>query len=177
MAHSRFVVGIDLGTTNSALAYFDTGAGDEATLQPLHDSAGDPAGRGRRAAAAAVVPLSARARTSSPRAASICRGRPAAITASANSPATSAARCRPGSSRRQSRGLSYAGGRSQAGHSPLEGARRMHAASRPSKPARYYLKHLVDAWNYQHRQGRRRPSAGKPGHHPDRAGVVRCGGA
>src|SRR5207244_3390680 len=35
MSHSRFVVGIDLGTTNSALAYFDTGAGDEPVLQHL----------------------------------------------------------------------------------------------------------------------------------------------
>ena len=35
MSHSRFVVGIDLGTTNSALAYFDTGAGDEPTLRHL----------------------------------------------------------------------------------------------------------------------------------------------
>src|SRR5438874_11984200 len=35
MPHSRFVVGIDLGTTNSALAYFDTGAGDEPALQHL----------------------------------------------------------------------------------------------------------------------------------------------
>ncbi len=33
MSQSRFVVGIDLGTTNSALAYFDTGAGDEPTLR------------------------------------------------------------------------------------------------------------------------------------------------
>lgn len=32
---SRFVVGIDLGTTNSAVAYYDTGAGDEPTLQHL----------------------------------------------------------------------------------------------------------------------------------------------
>lgn len=32
---SRFVVGIDLGTTNSALAYFDTGVGDEPPLQHL----------------------------------------------------------------------------------------------------------------------------------------------
>src|SRR5262245_45774999 len=29
---SRFVVGIDLGTTNSALAYVDTGQGDDAPL-------------------------------------------------------------------------------------------------------------------------------------------------
>src|SRR5437763_12200452 len=35
MANSRFVVGIDLGTTNSALAYFDTGAGDEPALLHL----------------------------------------------------------------------------------------------------------------------------------------------
>ncbi|MGL4421890.1 MAG: Hsp70 family protein, partial [Gemmataceae bacterium] len=30
---SRFVVGIDLGTTNCALAYVDTGAGDAARVQ------------------------------------------------------------------------------------------------------------------------------------------------
>jgi molecular chaperone DnaK (HSP70) len=35
VAASRFVVGIDLGTTNSALAYVDTGAGDEAARPAL----------------------------------------------------------------------------------------------------------------------------------------------
>jgi hypothetical protein len=35
MSASRFVVGIDLGTTNSALAYYDTGAGDDAPLTHL----------------------------------------------------------------------------------------------------------------------------------------------
>ena len=35
MTASRFVVGIDLGTTNSALAYYDTGLGDAATLTHL----------------------------------------------------------------------------------------------------------------------------------------------
>jgi hypothetical protein len=35
MSASRFVVGIDLGTTNSALAYYDTGAGDAAVLTHL----------------------------------------------------------------------------------------------------------------------------------------------
>ncbi|MFO0969676.1 MAG: Hsp70 family protein [Gemmataceae bacterium] len=35
MSASRFVVGIDLGTTNSAVSYFDTGAGDEPVLQHL----------------------------------------------------------------------------------------------------------------------------------------------
>lgn len=33
MASSRFVVGIDLGTTNSALAYLDTGAGEAARVR------------------------------------------------------------------------------------------------------------------------------------------------
>jgi molecular chaperone DnaK (HSP70) len=35
MSASRFVVGIDLGTTNSALAYYDTGAAEEAGLAHL----------------------------------------------------------------------------------------------------------------------------------------------
>jgi len=35
MASSRFVVGIDLGTTNSALAYVDTGRGDSARCEAL----------------------------------------------------------------------------------------------------------------------------------------------
>jgi hypothetical protein len=34
VAQSRFVVGIDLGTTNSALAYVDTGAGEAADVRP-----------------------------------------------------------------------------------------------------------------------------------------------
>ncbi len=35
MSASRFVVGIDLGTTNSSLAYYDTGLGDAAVLTHL----------------------------------------------------------------------------------------------------------------------------------------------
>src|SRR6202166_3657827 len=35
MAASRFVVGIDLGTTNSALAYYDAVLGDQAALTHL----------------------------------------------------------------------------------------------------------------------------------------------
>ena len=35
MSASRFVVGIDLGTTNCAVAYYDTGAGEEPTVQHL----------------------------------------------------------------------------------------------------------------------------------------------
>src|SRR5438128_10001448 len=35
MSASRFVVGIDLGTTNSAVAYYDTGLGDKAVLTHL----------------------------------------------------------------------------------------------------------------------------------------------
>jgi hypothetical protein len=36
VALARFVVGIDLGTTNSALAYVDTGVGEEEDVRPTH---------------------------------------------------------------------------------------------------------------------------------------------
>ena len=35
MSAARFIVGIDLGTTNSALAYLDTGQSDVATPTPM----------------------------------------------------------------------------------------------------------------------------------------------
>src|SRR3954453_6637920 len=35
MADSRFVVGIDLGTTNCAVAYYDTGEGEEPVVHHL----------------------------------------------------------------------------------------------------------------------------------------------
>ena len=40
MAAARFVVGIDLGTTNNALAYVDTGAGEGAEVRPANLAAG-----------------------------------------------------------------------------------------------------------------------------------------
>ena len=70
MSASRYVVGIDLGTTNSALAYVDTGAG--ATKPPivtLPIPQVVAARRGRGPAAVAVVPLPARARRAAGRAA------------------------------------------------------------------------------------------------------------
>ena len=58
---SRYVVGIDLGTTNSALAYAEVGESPDQVVAGR--AAGDPAGRGRqrrlRAAVAALVPLPA----------------------------------------------------------------------------------------------------------------------
>src|SRR5262245_25583162 len=36
MASSRYVVGLDLGTTNSAVAYVDTGVGDPGEARPQH---------------------------------------------------------------------------------------------------------------------------------------------
>ena len=63
-APSRFVVGIDLGTTNSALAYVDTAgleAGRARRRSAPSSAAADVAGHGRGAPAAAVVPLPRRA--------------------------------------------------------------------------------------------------------------------
>ena len=51
--------------------------------------------------------------------------------------------------------------------------RRTAGASRRWRPARYYLKHLCEAWNSPDRQGRAGASAGTAGHHPDGAGVLR----
>src|SRR5262249_16806362 len=49
MASSRFVVGIDLGTTNSALAYVDTGRGDPARCEafPIPQAVNSGAGEDR----------------------------------------------------------------------------------------------------------------------------------
>ena len=38
MTASRFVIGIDLGTTNSALAYVDTGRGEDSALETLNNA-------------------------------------------------------------------------------------------------------------------------------------------
>ncbi len=38
MTHSRYAVGIDLGTTNSALAYADTGVGESEDVSLIHMS-------------------------------------------------------------------------------------------------------------------------------------------
>ncbi len=54
--HERFVVGIDLGTTNCALAYADTAA-EQPRVVALPDSAAGQRRRGAAPPAAAVVPL------------------------------------------------------------------------------------------------------------------------
>ena len=128
--------------------------------------------RSSRAAAAAVVPLPARPRRAAGR-------RPAAALGAG-------ARLRRRRVRPQVRqpGADAAGRlgqvvavpprrRSPRADPAVEGARERPAASRRSRRARCYLKHLVEAWNHTHRQGRPGPAARTAGHRPDRAGVVR----
>ena len=57
---SRFVIGIDLGTTNSALAYVDTGAGKDAKVTPFPIPQVVSPGAVEDRAAAALVPVPAR---------------------------------------------------------------------------------------------------------------------
>lgn len=147
MEPSRYVVGIDLGTTNSAIAYLDTGAGDKAVLahlaipqvvqagsveeRPLLPSFLYLPGPNEQPAGAMRLPWAAQR--------DYCVGEfarnfgsqvPTRLVASAKS-----WMCHPGIDRRQ----------------PVlpwkapENGRRVS----PVEAATYYLKHLVDAWNWQ----------------------------
>ena len=171
---SRFVVGIDLGTTNCALAYVDTGAAGAMSRRCQHlpiPQVVQPGVVEERPLLPSFLYLPGPERAAGREPAS-CRGRRTAITPSASSPATSAARCRRGWSPPPSRGCAIPA--SIAARRSCRGRRRRTAAgSRRWRPATLYLKHLVEAWNSSDRQGRRRESAREPGHHPDRAGVVR----
>ena len=147
MTHSRYVVGIDLGTTNCAVAYFDTGAGEDAAIQhlqipqvvqpgvvetrPLLPSFLYLPGPGEQPAGALDVPWAAKR--------DFCVGEfarifgsqvPTRLVASAKSWLS-----HPGVDRKQ----------------PIlpwkapENARRLS----PVEASTYYLKYLVDAWNHQ----------------------------
>ena len=93
---ARYLVGIDLGTTNIALAYVDTAsrarAGRSCTPSPCRSWS--PPGRcrnGRCCRRSSTCP----ARTTCRRARSTCRGRRVRPTLSASSPATTGRRSRP----------------------------------------------------------------------------------
>ena len=133
MTRSRYIVGIDLGTTNCAVAYVDTqGAGAAGGRHPdLRGAAARRAGRDGAAADAAVVPLPAgRARAAAGRgAAALERRRPTGSSASSpgsrgrGCPAAWSASakswlCHPG---RRSRGRHPALGQPAGGHEGLAG--------------------------------------------------------
>ena len=111
-------------------------------------------------------------RTSCRPAASSCRGTPTAISPSASSPGSSAARCRRGWSRRPSRGCatpaSIAGAdpavEGAGGRPPRLAAGGQHAAISSTWPRRGTTMIAKDVAEQP---------AGAAGHHPDRAGVVR----
>jgi hypothetical protein len=144
---SRFVVGIDLGTTNCAVAYYDTGAGDEPTLQhllipqvtapgavearPLLPSFLYLPGPGEQPAGALNLPW-AQGRD-------FCVGEfarafgsqvPTRLVASAKS------------------WLCHSGVDRRAAILPWKAPEGVRKVS-PLEAATHYLKHLVDAWNHQ----------------------------
>ncbi len=147
MTVSRYVVGIDLGTTNCAVAYFDTGAGEDAEIQhlqipqvvqpgvveprPLLPSFLYLPGPGEQPAGALDVPWAGKR--------DFCVGEfartfgslvPTRLVASAKSWLS-----HPGVDRKQ----------------PIlpwkapENARRLS----PVEASTYYIKHLVDSWNHE----------------------------
>ena len=102
---ATYVIGIDLGTTNSVLAY----APLEADEPHVRTAAGPAAGRpvdGRGADHAAVLPVSGRPHERAGR--SICPGRRGAISPSASWPAARRPRCPTGPWPRPSRGSATA---------------------------------------------------------------------
>ncbi len=146
MSASRFVVGIDLGTTNSSLAYYDTGLGDAAALTHLkipqvvapgvvEERALLPSflylpGPNEQPAGALKLPWAAER--------DYCVGEfarvfgsqvPTRLVASAKS------------------WMSHAGVDRRAPILPWKAPENGRRVS-PVEAATYYLKHLVDAWNF-----------------------------
>ena len=173
MSASRFVVGIDLGTTNSALAYVDTGAGDEPTLA----ASADPAGRRSRASSRSGRCC---------RRSCTCPGPNEQPAGALKLPWDARARLRRRRVRPQLRqpGADAAGrvgevvavppGVDRTAADPaVEGAGRRPQASRRSRRRTLLPQAPRRGLEPPHRQGRRRAPAREAGRHPDRAGVVR----
>ena len=146
---ARYLVGIDLGTTNSALAYVDTARAPARASRRFADPAARGDGRRRRAADACRRRSTSPASTTCRPARSRCRGPRTAARSSASSRASRARACRGGSSPRRSRGsatpASTGARRSCRGAPPTtcRGCRR-------SRRRRAILAHLRDAWDAAH---------------------------
>ena len=171
---ARYLVGIDLGTTNSALAYVGHGVARPRGGPKLHTFDVPQvvaAGQVRRAAAAAVVPVPPRPARPRRRGRSTCRGRRTRRTPSACSPATTGRRCPAGWCRRRSRGCA-----TPAWTAP----RRCCRGPAPPDVPRLSPLEVVGEVPQAHRRGlerRPRPQARGPARRADggghRAGVVR----
>ena len=170
---SRFVVGIDLGTTNSALAYVDTGAGKDAKVAvfPIPQVVAPGAVEDRPLLPSFLyLPGAERAAGRQPEAAV---GRRSAITASASSPATSARQVPTRLVASAKSWLCHPGVDRTAADPAVEGAGDAAARSRRSKRPRA----TSSTWP---RRGTTRIAKDvaehrleAAGHRPDRAGVVR----
>ena len=171
---SRFVVGIDLGTTNSALAYAEAEAGGR---RPRRDQAdADPPGRGlrrgRRAVGPALLPLPPFGQGV------LERRRPRPPLVEGGRPGRRHLRPRSGGQGPRSPGrlgqeLALARrGRSQEPDPPLGSARRGGQGLSARGLDRLPLPPPRRLEPRDGRQGRRRP-AGAPGRDPDRPRLVR----
>ena len=102
----RYLVGIDLGTTNIAVAYVDTASQGRRRAEAAHVPRARKSSRPGRCRNSRCCRRSSTcpARTTSRRARSTCRGRRTRPTPSARSPATTARRCPAGWCRPRSRG-------------------------------------------------------------------------
>ena len=175
---ARYLIGIDLGTTNSALAYIDL-----QQPKPRRGKGGphDPAlpraaaGRARRVGqspAAAVVPLPARGRTT-------CRPGPTALPWDPTAPYAVGEFARNHGARVPGRLVTSA--KSWLCHAGVDRSAPLLPWSAPPDVPRIspveasarYLRHLVESWNHVMAQRPARRPPGKAGRRADGAGVVR----
>ena len=169
-----FLVGIDLGTTNSACAFVDTrGSAPRSQLfgVPQLVAPGDVEPR-------PALPsfLYFPARTTSPRGAVAAVGRQAPTPSSASWRASRARWCRRGWSSSAKSWLAHRASIGTAAILPWGGDDAGPRMSPVDASARY-LAHIRDAWDAHGRIGRRRRCARAPDDRAHGAGVVRRGGA
>ena len=178
MTRSRYIVGIDLGTTNCAVAYVDTKGRDRPTADvktfavPQLVAAGGDGAAGH----APVVPVPAGPARAAPRRGAIAVGRRRG---------PDRRRVRPDPGRRGSRRTWSAAPRagcaipastarptSSRGVAPAE-ARRVS----PVEASADYLRHIRDAWDVTFALEDPRRAPGEAGDRPDRPRLVRRGRA
>ncbi len=148
-----YVIGIDLGTTNSALAYIDTSAATDplrtAAGRTVRDRATGQSRRSARRAPAALVPLPAGPERLPRRLAGLALGRDGSPGSRHAGPQARRGERRPAGVLGQVLALPL-GRRPHRRPSSLQPLRKASARSRRSRPRARYLEHLRDAWNQAH---------------------------
>ena len=175
---ARYLIGIDLGTTNSALAYIDLASGKSRRRHRSRDSPVSRCrnwSRQRKSAPRPLlpfVPLLARRHDLPAGRNRLALESRSATTRSANLLAITAPRCRAGLSTSAKSWLCHAGVDRSAPLLPWSAPPDVQRIS-PVEASTRYLRHMVEAWNHVMASKTSRISPRKAGRRADRARVVR----